>query len=979
MLALQPGFERRLAHAIDGDVLFDRLSRGRYATDASSYQVVPAGVVAPRTIEGAVAALELAREERVPVTFRGGGTSQCGQTVNEGLIVDTSKYLNRILSLDVAARRCVVEPGIVLDDLNRQLASHGLWFPIDVSTASRATIGGMAGNNSCGGRSLRYGTMRDNVIAIDGVLADGTAGHFGVIAAEPSASNMPSRLQELTRDLLAIGRREASEVAARFPKVQRRVGGYNLDALTPDRDINLAHVLVGSEGTLALSTAIEIELSPVIRNRALGVAHFGSFYEAMNSAQHIVRLKPIAVELVDATMIALGRDIAMFRPLIERVVKGNPEALLLVEFAEDDQAENLRRVAQLAELMGDLGFGFDRPGAKWGGVIDVADRRTQTALADFRAAGLNVMMSMRDERKPVSFIEDCAVPLEHLADYTARLNDVFARNGTKGTFYAHASEGCLHVRPVLNLKLDLDLKRMRAIADEAFAMVRDYKGSHSGEHGDGIVRSEFHEMMFGTRLVRAFGEVKSLFDPDDALNPHRIVDPPKFDDRNLLRYGPDYGRSEFEPVLDWSAWPGGAAGFQSATEMCNNNGACRKSAGGVMCPSYRVTRDERDVTRGRANTLRLALSGQLGPDALTSEGVRETLSLCVSCKACRRECPTGVDVARMKIEVQAARAAKHGFSLRDRIVAHLPDYAGIGAMLAPLLNLRDQIPGLARMSEPLLRLAHQRPLPRWRRDRFHEPAASVGSGSAGEVVLFPDTFNRTFERETIEAALKVLVAANYRVHLPRAVAGRRTLCCGRTHLSVGNLAGARRELERTRDALLPFAKSSVPIIGLEPSCLLTLRDELLALFPGADSQVIADQALLLEEFLAREAEAGKLALPLQETKRTAHLHGHCHQKAFGAFGAVEAALRLVPGLEVKPIESSCCGMAGAFGYQAETYNVSVAMGELTLFPAVRGADAESLIVADGFSCRHQIEHGTARKPLHVAEVLAGALQTTPSS
>jgi FAD/FMN-containing dehydrogenase/Fe-S oxidoreductase len=971
--ALHPGLERRLKRAIDGDILFDRFARGRYATDASSYQVMPAGVVAPRTTEGAVAALELAREERVPVTFRGGGTSQCGQTINEGLIVDTSKYLNRVLSLDVAARRCIVEPGIVLDDLNRELARHGLWFPVDVSTAARATIGGMAGNNSCGGRSLRYGTMRDNVIAIDGVLADGTAGHFGVLDTETSAGNAPSRLAELTRDLLAIGRREAAEVAARFPKVRRRVGGYNLDALAPDREINLAHLLAGSEGTLALSTAIEIKLSPVIRNRALGVAHFGSFYEAMNSAQHIVRLKPIAVELVDATMIALGRDIAMFRPLIERVVKGEPQALLLVEFAEDDQAENLRRVGRLSELMGDLGFGWHRERRKWGGVVEVCDRATQTALADFRAAGLNVMMSMRDERKPVSFIEDCAVPLEHLADYTARLNDIFARNGTNGTFYAHASEGCLHVRPVLNLKLDLDLKRMRAIADEAFATVRDYKGSHSGEHGDGIVRSEFHEMMFGSRLVRAFGEVKGLFDPDDALNPHRVVDPPNFDDRNLLRFGPDYKRSDLTPVLDWSAWPGGAAGFQGAAEMCNNNGACRQSMGGVMCPSYRVTRDERDVTRGRANTLRLALSGQLGPDALTSDGVRETLSLCVSCKACRRECPTGVDVARMKIEVQAARAKKYGFSLRDRMVAHLPDYASIGATLAPLMNLRDNIPMLARASETMMRMAHQRPLPRWRRDRFREPAASVGGGKAGEVVLFADTFNRTFERETVEAALKVLVAGDYRVHLPRASSGKRALCCGRTHLSVGNVAGARRELQRTRDVLLPFAKQGVPILGLEPSCLLTLRDELLALLPGEESRTVADQALLLEEFLAREAEARGLALPLKETKRPAHLHGHCHQKAFGAFGAAEAALRLVPGLEVKPIESSCCGMAGAFGYQAETYDVSMAMGELTLFPAVRNAERDSLIVADGFSCRHQIEHGTSRKPLHVAEVLAGAL------
>jgi Fe-S oxidoreductase len=387
-----------------------------------------------------------------------------------------------------------------------------------------------------------------------------------------------------------------------------------------------------------------------------------------------------------------------------------------------------------------------------------------------------------------------------------------------------------------------------------------------------------------------------------------------------------------------------------------------------------VTRDERDVTRGRANTLRLALSGQLGRDALTSEGVRETLSLCVSCKACRRECPTGVDVARMKIEAQAARAGKYGFSLRDRIVAHLPDYAAFGAMLAPILNLRDQVPALARASERALRLAHQRPLPHWRRDRFREPAGSVGSGNAGEVVLFADTFNRTFEHETIDAALKVLAAANYRVHLPRAGAGKRALCCGRTHLSVGNVAGARRELARTRDALLPFAKRGVAIVGLEPSCLLTLRDELLALFAGEESRAIADQALLFEEFLVRESEAGKLALPLQETKRTAHLHGHCHQKAFGAFGTVETALRLVPGFEVKPIESSCCGMAGAFGYQAETYDLSMAMGELTLFPAVRSADADSLIVADGFSCRHQIEHGTARKPLHVAEVIAAALQ-----
>jgi FAD/FMN-containing dehydrogenase/Fe-S oxidoreductase len=999
--SLRPGLERRLKAAIDGDVLFDRFSRGRYATDASSYQMMPVGVVVPRSSEGAVAALALAREERVPVTFRGGGTSQCGQTVNEGLIIDTSKYLNRILSLDVAAHRCTVEPGIVLDDLNRQLAPHGLWFPVDVSTASRATIGGMAGNNSCGGRSLRYGTMRDNVIAIDGVLAEGTAAHFGGIDPWTSANNTPSRVQELTRDLLAIGRREAAEVAERFPKVQRRVGGYNLDALVPNREINLAHLLVGSEGTLALSTAIEIKLSPVIRHRALAVAHFGSFYEAMESAQHIVRLRPIAVELVDATMLALGRDIAMFRSLIDRVVKGEPQALLIVEFAEDDQEENLRRVAQLSELLGDLGFGFDRSRAKWGGVVAAADRATQTALADFRAAGLNVMMSMRDERKPVSFIEDCAIPLEHLADYTARLNDLFEKHGTKGTFYAHASEGCLHVRPVLNLKLDLDLKRMRAIAEEAFAIVRDYKGSHSGEHGDGIVRSEFHEMMFGPRLVRAFGEVKDLFDPDHALNPHRIVDPPKFDDRDLLRYGPDYNRAGFAPVLDWSAWRGGAAGFQGAVEMCNNNGACRNLSGGVMCPSYRVTLDERDLTRGRANTLRLAISGQLGPDAFTSDEMLETLKLCVSCKGCRRECPTGVDMAKMKIEVLAARAERFGISSRDRLVAYLPRYAPLASKLSWLMNLRNRSFILRHALERIGGMSARRDLPLWRRDTFAPVQDARGPTCGREVVLFADTFNRAFEYENLDDALKVLAAAGYRVHLPKPADGsRRPLCCGRTFLSAGLVDEARVELSRLVATYAPYARRGVPIIGLEPSCLLTLRDELRSLRiivtdakekratetgnigrnriapvqnSAADVEAVAAQALLFEEFLAREAAAGRLALPLQPVAEKALVHGHCHQKAFDAFGPLVEVLKLVPGLQVDPIDSSCCGMAGAFGYGADTYDASIAMGELSLLPAVRKAEAGAIVVADGMSCRHQIADGTGREALHVARVLARSL------
>src|SRR3954451_17661761 len=602
--------EEQLTRETTGEVLFDRFSRGRYATDASFYQIMPAGVVVPRTMDDALRALAIARNAGRIVTPRGGGNSQCGQTVNDGIVIDFSKYLNRMLSVDVENRSCVVEPGIVLDDLNRQLKKQGLWFPVDVSTASRATIGGMAGNNSCGGRSLRYGTMRDNTLSMQAALADGALLRFGEIARDDSGP-------DLFRDMLTLGAREAAEISERFPKVQRRVGGYNLDALVPrNAPNNMAHLLVGSEGTLAFTTRVELKLWPVIRNKVLGVCHFGSFYEAMDAAQHLVKLKPIAVELVDRTMFALGRNIAMFQPVISAAVRGDPDAVLVVEFAEEDQHENLRRLKQLGELMGHLGFGWDYPPRKWGGVVEITEAPLQAAIADFRAAGLNVMMSMKQAGKPVSFVEDCAVPLPHLADYTARLNAIFRKHGTSGTMYAHASEGCLHVRPVLNLRLDKDVKAMRAIAEEAFAMVREYKGSHSGEHGDGIVRSEFHAVMFGERIVADFREVKHRFDPDNVLNPGRIVDPPRMDDRALFRYPPDYHVADLKTVLDWSAWPGAGGGFQGAVEMCNNNGACRKLEGGVMCPSFRATRDEKDVTRGRANTLRLAISGQLGSDAL---------------------------------------------------------------------------------------------------------------------------------------------------------------------------------------------------------------------------------------------------------------------------------------------------------------------------------------------------------------------------
>ena len=969
---LLPGLERRLMAEKVGGVRFDAFTRGRYSTDASHYQIMPLGVVTPRTIEEADRAMAICRAEGVPVTARGGGTSQAGQTVNESLIVDCSQHLNGIVGIDAAGRRCTVEPGIVLDELNRKLKASGLWFPVDISTASRATIGGMVGNNSCGARSLRYGNTRENVLSIDAVLADGTHAHFGRIG--DAGVNVP---QPLVRDLFAIAAREAAEIERRFPKVQRRVGGYNLDALVPGRnDINLAHLLVGSEGTLAFSTKIELKLAPLLGRRAVGACHFGSFHEAMLAAQHIVKLGPIAVELIDRTMLGLARDIAMYKPTVDAFLRGDPEAILFVEFAEDDD-ENVRRLKRLGALLGDLGISWDRSGAKWGGVVEVLDPKLQAGITEVRTAGLNIMMSMKEAGKPVSFVEDCAVPLEHLPDYTARLTEIFEKNGTRGTWYAHAAVGCLHVRPVLNLRLDKDVQAMRAIAEEAFAMVRDYKGSHSGEHGDGIVRSEFHEKMFGAELVHAFEEVKDRFDPQHLFNPGKIVRAPKFDDRTNFRYGPDYRADEMRTALDWSAYPGKGGGFQGAVEMCNNNGACRALHGGVMCPSYRVTLDERDVTRGRANTLRLAITGQLGPDALTSDDMAETLKLCVSCKACRRECPTGVDMARMKIEVLRAGSEKFGLSLHDRLVGYLPRYAPYAARLHWLLNLRDVVPGAAKLSEAIAGFSARRSLPKWRADYYKDvdgrdkPGHDVGVKR--EVVLFADTFNRYFERENIDAALAVLTAAGYRVHCATSPDGDRPLCCGRTFLAIGKTDEARAEAERTLAALAPFVERGVPVIGLEPSCLFGFRDEIPALVKSDTARRVAESALLFEEFLSREAKAGKLVLNLAPQKKRALLHGHCHQKSFDTMSSVEAALKLIPDLEVETIESSCCGMAGAFGYHADTMEVSRAMGELSLLPAVRKAPEDALIVADGTSCRHQIHDGAGREAIHVARVLAMSL------
>ena len=954
---------RRLRREIEGEVLFDAYSRGRYSTDASIYQIEPVGVVVPRNVEDIHRTIEIAREAGVPVLPRGGGTSQCGQTVAAAVVVDTSKYLDRVIDFDADGRRVTVQPGLVLDRLNDFLRPHGMFFPVDPSTASRATLGGMTANNSCGARSIRYGLMVDNVHAIDAVLADGTAHRFAEMPAAPDAVADEGRYGELVRRLCGLAQREEAEILRRFPKLLRRVGGYNIDALLGDGR-NMAKLLVGSEGTLAFFTAIELEIHPIPAHNVLGICRFAGFAQAMDMTRHIVALDPAAVEMIDRTMITLARDIAAYRPIVERFVTGDPAALLMVEFAGEDEAEQRARLKRLVQLLADHGF----PDS----VLEVTDRFFQRDIFEVRKAGLNIMMSMKGDGKPISFIEDCAVPLEDLAEYTGRLNDVFARHGVEGTWYAHASVGCLHVRPVLNMKDGGDVRKMREIAEETFAMVREYKGSHSGEHGDGIVRSEFHTPMFGERIVRAFEEVKECFDPAGLFNPGKIVNPPRMDDRGLFRYRPGYAARPLETALDWGEW----GGLPAAVEMCNNNGECRKRDAGVMCPSYRVTGDEQHVTRGRANTLRLALTGQLGTDALASVEMAETMELCISCKACRRECPTGVDMARMKIEVLNQYRAHHGIGLRERLFAYLPRYGRCAAIFRGVLNLRDRLPGLAWLSEKSLGLGAARPLPRWRRPFTDDVPAMAEDAGGEEVALLIDTFSNYFEPENAVAAINVLRAAGRRVRVVTAADGGRPLCCGRTFLSAGLVDEARAEAVRLVRALAPYVADGTPVVGLEPACTLTLRDEIPALLPGPETAALAQHVKLFEEYLAAEAGAGRLDLPLASLpQRRALLHGHCHQKAFGIMADVERALRLVPGLEVEVIASGCCGMAGSFGFEAEHYALSMKMAELDLLPAIREAGGEALVVAGGTSCRQQIRHGTGRAALHVARVLEAALET----
>ena len=953
---------KEISSKVDGKTLFDEFSRGRYSTDASVYQIKPLGVVLPKDTNDVLSLMEYSQKNSVPLLARGGGSSQCGQTVGESVVLDYSKHQNKILELNVEEKYVWVQPGVVLDHLNAYLKPHGLWFPVDVSTSSRATIGGMSANNSCGSRSLYYGNMVHNVLAIEAILDDGSIFNFDQINKNYLATkNNQDRLYKIIDKFIDVRQQVGGEIDANWPTTQRRVGGYNIDLIDPE-GFNSSNLLVGSEGTLSLFNKIKLKLSEIPKNKILGVCYFDNFHQAMELSKEIVKLKPTCVELMDQNLLNLAKEIPMYAGGIKKYIKGNPEAVLMVEFIDTEKSVYEKKIKDLEYLVLNQN--------KKNEFSYYSDLSEQKEVFEIRKAGLNILMSMKGDRKPVAFIEDCAVSLEHLADYTARLKEIFKKYGTSGMFYAHASVGTLHVRPVLNMKSDKDIQNMRSISEEAFEMVKDYKGSHSGEHGDGIVRSEFHEMMFGKKITNAFEEIKDTFDSKNLLNPGKIVRPFKSNDRSLMRYKSGYQTENIDTHYDWSNW----GQFSDAVEMCNNNGACRKLDSGVMCPSYRVTKEEKDLVRGRANTLRLALSNQLPEGSFASKEMYETMELCVSCKACQRECPMSVDMAKMKSEFLSHYYKKFSMRIKDRVISDMPRLIWLLKIVAPIFNKIKNIPLISTIVEKF-GFATARSMPEVQNQNALREIYDSQTVSENKVILFADTFNINFENENLVYAIKVLNKFGYQAVIPSFGKDKlkRPLCCGRTYISYGQLDKASEELNRFNDYVIQNNYIDLPVVGIEPSCLLTFNDEYQTLKNVNNREQIKNKFYLLEEFILEQIRNNN-NIKANKFDQNVLIHGHCHQKSQDRMKGLTNLLSEL-NINNKMIESSCCGMAGSFGYDSKTYEVSKKMANLSLIPAINNSDEKDFIVANGTSCRHQISDLSEKKGKHVSELLFKIFET----
>jgi FAD/FMN-containing dehydrogenase/Fe-S oxidoreductase len=929
--------------------------------------------VLPRDEDDVQAVLEITHAARVPVLPRGGGTSLAGQAVGRAVVLDFSKYMTRVLRVNAEERWARVQPGLIRDELSVALTPAGLIFGPETSTSNRATIGGMIGNNSSGARSIVYGKTVDNIVETRAWLPGGSRVTFGPLTAEEMRARAAGDGAEgrIYREIPRIVETARDEVARRFPKIMRRVGGYNLDEFPPDEPWNLSKLIVGSEGTLAVVTEATVRLSPRPPATVLAILHFGDLIQALEWTADILETGPTAVEVIDKMVLDMARQT---REHSKRMtfVDGDPEALIVVEYAGASREELVARLDAFEARM--------RRGGFHGTCVRAVEPRSQADLWAVRKAGVGLLLGMKTARKPVAFVEDTAVPPERVAEYIRRFRAIVERHGTRASFYGHASVGLLHARPILDLKQARDVDEMRQIAVEISDLVREFGGALSGEHGDGLSRGQFMEKMFGPRLYAAFREVKAAFDPDNLMNPGKIVDAPPM--TSSLRYGPAY-RAETGPTIQDFTRDGG---FANAVELCSGVGACRKPRGGTMCPSFMVTLDEADSTRGRANALRAAIDGHLPREALAGDALYQVMDLCIGCKACKAECPSNVDMAKLKHEVLARYHEAHGLPLRARIFGHVAAMGPLGCTVAPLANWALARKTLRWALDRAVGIDMRRPLPPFTHQRFSRWFASHSNGRAGRspstdegapdalrhvpgggVVLFMvDTFTEYYYPEIGRAAIRLLEAAGCTVRLAS------TRCCGRPMISNGMLHEAKRLAEDNVARVHPTAEQGIPLVGLEPSCVVTYKDEYPDLAPGGAARRVAETTYTIEEYVALLLAAG-VRFPFVPQRRRVLLHGHCHQKAMVGTGPSLAALRAVPGYSVEEVDSGCCGMAGSFGVEREHYGVSMAMGERVLFPAVRGLDGGALIVAAGASCRQQIAQGTGRRAVHFTEALAAAL------
>ncbi len=949
--------ERELRRVVEGDVRFDQYSRLLYSTDASMYQMEPIGVVIPRHAGDVQAVLELADRESFAVLPRGGGTSLTGQTVNRAVVMDFSRWMQSILEVNREEMWARVQPGVVQDELNAHVRPLGLLFGPDTSTSNRATIGGMLGNNSGGSHSIAYGLTIEHVIELTALLADGSRVVFGEVTPEAfRAKQRASGLEgQIYREVARIRDQHGALIREHYPKHWRRVCGYNLDELVKDRPLNMARLVVGSEGTLLSIVEAKMRLVPRPKATAVDVIHYHDIQEALESSQAILETGPYAVELTDKMILDLARrNIEQSQRM--GFVQGDPGAILIVEYAGDTPAEVRAKVEALEAKRADGRFGYASHIA-----LESAE---QQSIWKLRKAGLGLLLGTKGEAKPIAFVEDTAVDPAYLPVFVPRFRDIMAKHGAEGAYYGHCSVGCLHIRPLINLKTARGLEQVRSMAEEIFDLVLEYGGAISSEHGDGRARSPFLERVFGPAVFQAFREFKSAFDPKGRMNPGNIVASPAVTEH--LRYGPEYKTWEPKTLLDFSA----QGGFAAAVEMCNGVGVCRKKLEGTMCPSYMATRDEEHSTRGRANALRAVLSGKVPAADFAGKRLYEVMDLCLECKGCKAECPSNVDMAKMKYEFLYHYHQANGLPLRNRIFGHIARLSQWGVRLAPLSNWIAASAPNRWLLEKVAGIDRRRPLPAFARESFtdwFDRRRAPATAPRGSVVLFHDTFVSYNTPEIGRAAVELLEAAGYKVEL----VDRK--CCGRPLISKGMLDEAREHARWNVERLQPWAARGVPIVGLEPSCLLTLRDEWVELVRTDAAREVARSSFLLEEFLLRERARG-LELRFKTGTRRALLHGHCHQKAMVGTAPTVAALAWA-GYEVSEVDSGCCGMAGSFGFEKEHYDLSVTLGGRRLAPAVQAAAADTEVVAPGISCRQQIEHLAGRRARHPAQLLRDSLDT----